>query len=139
MSRRTVLPSVILPKEEVAEQEHNTNVAEASEMSLPHPGGDDSIMGDATGGVVKNEPDNDIAADVPKAPAGGDPGTLKQTSADKLDGKTRRYLTHFPKDLNCPVCVQAKARKTQHRRKTHGEDQKAGAEVNDADTCNFGD
>ena len=134
-----VLASAVLPKEEVTEQEHNTNVAEASEMSLPHPGGDDLIVGGAPQVVVKREPDGEIVADVPKAPAGGDPRAPKQTSADQLDEKTRHYVTHFPKDSTCPVCRQAKAQKVQHRRKTQGDDQKTGADGNDAETHNFDD
>ena len=50
-----VLASAVLPKEIVTEQEHNMNVAEAFEMSLPRPGGDDLIVGGAPQVVVRRE------------------------------------------------------------------------------------
>ena len=54
-----------------------------------------------------------------------------------MDPKTHHYLTHFPKDPNCPVCAHAKAQKTQHRRKnTRGNTAEDGEEVK---AVNFGD
>ncbi len=82
-----------LPPEGATEQKHDTNNAEASEMSLPHPGGHDLIVGGAPQVVVKRELDGEIVADVQKKPAGGDPSVPKQASNDQLDEKTRHYLT----------------------------------------------
>ncbi len=64
-----MLASAAIPAEEVTEQENNLNVAEPSEVPLPHPGGEDLIAGDAAQGGIKKEPDGGIAAGIPKAPA----------------------------------------------------------------------
>ena len=37
------------------------------------------------------------------------------------------------------MCVHSKARKVQHRRKTHGDDQETGGDGNDVATNSFGD
>ena len=64
-----MLASAALPAEKVTEQENSLNVAEASEVPLPHPGGEDLIAGDAAQGGIKKEPDEGIAAGIPKEPA----------------------------------------------------------------------
>ena len=56
-----MLASAALPAEKVTEQENSLNVDEASEVPLPHPGGEDLIAGNAAQGGIKKEPDGGIA------------------------------------------------------------------------------
>ena len=65
-----MLASAALPAEKVTEQENSLNVAEASEVPLPHPGGKDLITNTAAHGEIKKEHDGGIAAGVPKESAG---------------------------------------------------------------------
>ena len=63
-----IIASAALPAKRVTEQE-NMNVDEASEMSLPHPGGDDLITHHADLGKIKKEHNGGITVGVPKESA----------------------------------------------------------------------
>ena len=105
-----VLAFSALPKEGAIEQGDNADVAETSDVPLlPFPEGEDLIVGNPARSMIKKEHHIDDATIAPKAQAGGDLRTPRRTTTDTQDEKTRHYLTHFPKDLNCPVCMHSKA------------------------------
>ena len=85
-----MLVSAALPAEKVIEQENSLNVAEGSEVPLPHPGGEDLISCNAAQGGIKKEPDGGIAAGIPKEPA------------------ERRWKGNY-RMLNIAACTKAKS------------------------------
>jgi hypothetical protein len=132
-------PWHLAPDETTEEANLEVETNDESKNAHPDAGGKEATSS-VRGNPSTTEPrggSSEPSAGTPAPKAGGNPGHSTIVPEPTVDLMTRHYLKHFPKDPTCPVCIRAKARKTQRRRQNTREGTAENGE--DIKAVNFGD